>query len=106
MDVSEAAKKFKVESAKAGAKKGKNKGKKKDHEHFSVEEEETALNKTARDRSVSQLCYRPDTDSSARIATEAQNGMIAQVIKDRLFNTPLSGALDAESARRATQGVL
>ena len=44
--------------------------------------------------------------SSARIATEAQNGMIAQVLKERLFNTPLRTTVDERTAQAAARGVM
>jgi len=64
------------------------KGKKK--EIAGLEDEETALSKAARD--------------SIRIATEAQNGMVTQILKDRLFNTPLTGSLDINTAQAAAAG--
>ncbi|KAK4684009.1 COP9 signalosome complex subunit 5, partial [Tremellales sp. Uapishka_1] len=57
-----------------------------------VEDEETPLSKATKD--------------SIRISTEAHNGMIAQVLKDRLFNTPLTGSLDSVKAQAAAQGRL
>ncbi|WWC68191.1 COP9 signalosome complex subunit 5 [Kwoniella pini CBS 10737] len=66
------------------------KGKANSREYAGVEEEDTALAKAAKD--------------SSRIATEAQNGMVAQLLKDRLFNTPLSGELTRDAARATVQG--
>ena len=43
---------------------------------------------------------------SVRISTEAQNGMVAQVLKDRLFNTPLGTTLPERSAVLAVQGIM
>lgn len=43
---------------------------------------------------------------SMRISAEAQSGMLGQVLKDRLFNTPLTTTLDEQTARRAAAGVL
>ncbi|EIW71070.1 COP9 signalosome complex subunit 5 [Tremella mesenterica] len=57
-----------------------------------LEDIETPLNKARKD--------------GLRIATEAQNGMIAQVIKDKLFNTPLTHALSVEEAMDAVRGVM
>jgi len=37
---------------------------------------------------------------------EVKNGMVAQVLKDKLFNTPLAASLDQDTARLAAQGVL
>jgi len=37
---------------------------------------------------------------------EAKNGMVAQVLKDKLFNTPLNAPLDEGKARMAAQGIL
>lgn len=45
-------------------------------------------------------------DSSVRIATEAHNGITAQAIKERLFNTSLDASLSAENALLAAQGRL
>jgi hypothetical protein len=45
------------------------------------------------------------TDGSARIATEAHNGITTQIIKSRLFNTPLGETLDPATASRAAAGV-
>lgn len=43
---------------------------------------------------------------SARIAVEAQNGMTTQVLKSRLFNTPLSAPLDQQAAKNAAAGIM
>lgn len=43
-----------------------------------------------------------EADDSVRINTELQNGMTAQVIKEKLFN----GNADPEAARWAVAGVL
>ncbi|OCF33804.1 COP9 signalosome complex subunit 5 [Kwoniella heveanensis BCC8398] len=75
---------LKLKSAPAG--KGKTGGK----AYAGVEEEVTPLNKATKD--------------SSRIATEAQNGIIAQLLKDKLFNTPLSDSLDQASAYATVQG--
>ena len=45
-------------------------------------------------------------DESARIATEAHNGTTTQIIKTRLFNTPLGGTVDVATAAKAAAGVL
>jgi hypothetical protein len=45
-------------------------------------------------------------DDSARIATEAHNGITTQIIKARLFNTPLGETVDPATAGRAAAGVL
>jgi hypothetical protein len=45
---------------------------------------------------------RDPADSSIRINNELQNGMTAQIIKEKLFN----GKLDEEGARRVVAGVL
>ncbi|KAK8847636.1 COP9 signalosome complex subunit 5 [Kwoniella newhampshirensis] len=79
---------LKLKSIPAGQMTGKAKGTQK--EFAGVEEEDTALSKVAKD--------------SSRIATEAHNGMVAQLLKDRLFNTPLTTALDEASARATVQG--
>ncbi|CAD6569821.1 MAG: COP9 signalosome catalytic subunit rri1 [Tremellales sp. Tagirdzhanova-0007] len=61
-------------------------------EYAGVEEQETSLSKAARD--------------SIRITTEAQSGMIAQVLKDRLFNTPSTTTLDERTASAAARGII
>jgi len=45
-------------------------------------------------------------DDSSRIATEAHNGITTQIIKTRLFNTPLGETVDPATAGRAAAGVL
>ncbi|ORY21247.1 JAB1/Mov34/MPN/PAD-1 ubiquitin protease-domain-containing protein [Naematelia encephala] len=57
-----------------------------------VDDEETPLSKAAKD--------------SGRIASQVQNGIISQIIKDRLFNTPLDSSLDPALARAAVEGKL
>ena len=47
----------------------------------------------------------PD-DYSIRITTEAHSGMIAQVLKDRLFNTPSTTTLDERLALAAARGII
>lgn len=58
-----------------------------------------SLDNSLRDEHRAKLC-------SARISTEAQNGMVTQILKDRLFNTPLTGTLDPQAAKLAVQGAL
>ncbi|WWD00854.1 COP9 signalosome complex subunit 5 [Kwoniella sp. B9012] len=79
---------LKLKSAPAGQASAKGKGNIKDY--AGVEEEDTALAKVAKD--------------SSRIATEAQNGMISQLLKDKLFNTSLQAPLDPTTARATVQG--
>ncbi|WWC86656.1 COP9 signalosome complex subunit 5 [Kwoniella dendrophila CBS 6074] len=79
---------LKLKSTPAGQSTGK--GKTTGKEYAGVEEEDTALAKATQD--------------SSRITTEAQNGMVAQLLKDKLFNTPLNGPLDPNVARAAVQG--
>ncbi|WWD21723.1 COP9 signalosome complex subunit 5 [Kwoniella shandongensis] len=79
---------LKLKGIPAGQASGKNKAAQK--EFAGVEEEDTALSKAAKD--------------SSRITTEAQNGMVAQLLKDKLFNTPLTTALDEAAARATVQG--
>ena len=43
---------------------------------------------------------------SVRITTEATNGLLSQVLKDKLFNTPLTTALTPEAARAAVKGIM
>ena len=43
---------------------------------------------------------------SSRIAIEAQNGITAQILKDRLFNMPLAVTLDKPSAQAAARGIM
>ncbi|ORX35910.1 JAB1/Mov34/MPN/PAD-1 ubiquitin protease-domain-containing protein [Kockovaella imperatae] len=58
----------------------------------SVEVQETALNRATKD--------------STRITAEAHNGLTAQILKHRLFNTPLNETLDPHVAQRAVRGAM
>ncbi|WRT64537.1 COP9 signalosome complex subunit 5 [Kwoniella shivajii] len=79
---------LKLKSTPAGQTTGKAKSDSK--EFAGVENEDTPLSKAAKD--------------SSRIASEAQNGMIAQLLKDKLFNTPLNAPLDPTIAKMTVQG--
>jgi len=57
-----------------------------------VEEVETPLARASRD--------------GLRISSEAKNGITAQILKDRLFNTPLTGSLTPADAVRAAAGIM
>ncbi|WVR04832.1 COP9 signalosome complex subunit 5 [Kwoniella sp. DSM 27419] len=59
-------------------------------EFAGLEREDTPLNRAAKD--------------SSRIATEAQNGLVTQMIKDQLFNTPLTNAVGEATAVATVQG--
>ncbi|OXG13662.1 COP9 signalosome complex subunit 5 [Cryptococcus neoformans Tu259-1] len=59
-------------------------------EFSGVEEEETPLNKV--------------TQESSRITSEARNGIISQLLKEKLFNTPLTQSVDDKSAQAIVQG--
>lgn len=51
------------------------------------------------------LALRMLTDS-VRIATEAHNGITAQVLKEKLFNSGLDASISPETAMLAAQGRL
>lgn len=89
-----------------GQETGPSKGKGKSKNTFvGVEDEQTELSKAAKDAQAAySIISRAQLINSARIATEAHNGMTTQIIKDRLFNTPLGQTVDIETARRAAAG--
>nr|ODN92649.1 COP9 signalosome complex subunit 5 [Cryptococcus depauperatus CBS 7841] len=66
--------------------------KEKGKDTFEIEEEGTPLNKATQD--------------SSRIAIEAQNGIISQLLKNKLFNTPLSETVVKEEASAVIRGKL
>lgn len=41
---------------------------------------------------------------SSRITLEARNGIISQLLKEKLFNTPLTQSVDDKSAQAIVQG--
>lgn len=45
-----------------------------------------------------------DCHRSFQIANEAKNAMTAQVVKDKLFNQPLTESLTASAAQSAVRG--
>lgn len=54
--------------------------------------EESGLSKAVKDRSVMPSCIDTSAETSAnsdKIATEAQHGLIAQVLKDVIFSSRL-----------------